>query len=221
MANERFTRDEVILALDVLYSSSSETVDAKSIDMKELSILLNDLPIYSKKGRRRSFRSPTGIAKQIKLMQSNIRTGKKDPNVGQLFFEIAFEFYDRREELHQIATAIRKNEQFFFSEFGGTNEDEGFPEGVLLGHLHCIIEKRDGSKVTLADHCEICDIKPDQYYWKCESLLQAHLLVPPVEISGEVKYKEDCFITVCPNCHAALHRIRPWHIRENCADILR
>lgn len=31
----------------------------------------------------------------------------------------------------------------------------------------------------------------------------------------------DKFITVCPTCHAALHRIRPWKSKHNCGEILR
>lgn len=46
MASASFTRDEVILALDVLYSSEQEKVSADSAEMADLSALLNRLPIH-------------------------------------------------------------------------------------------------------------------------------------------------------------------------------
>ena len=79
--------------------------------MERLSALLRRLPIHSNENRRDDFRNPTGITRQLKLMQSNLRTGKKDPNVGSIFFDIAFEFRNRHDELHHIADAIRKNER--------------------------------------------------------------------------------------------------------------
>lgn len=90
-----------------------------------------------------------------------------------------------------------------------------------MGHLHRLIEKRDGLRVKLSDHCDICNLKPELYYQSCGNLLQAHLTESPVELDGNKKYGEDMFITVCPTCHAVLHRIRPWRKKYNCGEILR
>lgn len=95
------------------------------------------------------------------------------------------------------------------------------PRGVLLGHLHRVIETRDGAKVKLADHCEICKMKPTLYYQPCGELLQAHLDISPAELNGSKKYGAEKFITVCPTCHTVLHRIRPWRTRDNMEEILR
>lgn len=189
--------------------------------MVELSELLNRLPINPTKNRRDDYRNPTGITRQLNLMQSSIKTGNRHPNVGAIFFDIAFEFENRQEELHEIAQAIHRNEQFFQVEYGNSCEDIGFPEGILLGHLHRVIEVRDGAKVKLADCCTICNMKPEIYYKPCGSLLQSHLTVPPAELDGGKKYGAKSFITVCPTCHAALHRIRPWTTKANRSDILR
>lgn len=220
MANESFTRDEVILALDVLYSSEKQRVSPDSEEMVDLSELLNRLPIHPTKNRRSNFRNATGITRQINLLRTSLSTGKHDPNVGVLFLDIAFEFENRRDELHRIAEAIRRNEPYFSSEYGNRQEDSGFPEGILLGHLHREIEARDGAKLELANHCEICSLKPELYYLPCGILLQPHLLISPTELDGKKKYGSEHFITVCPNCHAALHRIRPWRTKNNCGTIL-
>ena len=130
------------------------------------------------------------------------------------------EYEGKQEELQEIAQAIRKNESCFSSEYGNVLEDVGFPEGTLLGHLHRQLETRDGVRYKLSDHCEICNLKPEMYYRPCGNLLQAHLLEVPTELDGHKKYGTDKFITVCPTCHAVLHRIRPWRTIENCDSIL-
>ena len=221
MASASFTRDEVILALDVLYSSENGRVTADSDEIKELSLLLNRLPIHPAENRRADFRNNTGIVRQIMLYRSSCNTGKRDPNVGTQFFNVAFEYEDRIDELHSIAKAIRKNKEVFVSLFGSPLEDNGFPEGILLGHLHNIIEQRDGAKLELNDHCEICNSRPALCYRNVGPLLQNHLAVAPTLMDYSKKYRANSFLTVCPTCHAALHRYRPWLTKENCGDVLR
>lgn len=221
MASAGFTRDEVILALDGLYSSEKHRVSADSQAMIDLSSLLNRLPIHPMKDRRADFRSATGIAQQIGLYRASCSTGKRSPDVGGLFFDVAFEFEDRQNDLHSIAAAIRKNEPYFTWRFGSRAEDAGFPEGILLGHLHRLIETRDGATVPTAECCEVCSLKPELCYQSCGELLQKHLLVSPTETDGSRRYPANNFITVCPTCHAVLHRLRPWRTKENYGDMLR
>lgn len=221
MASASFTRDEVILALDVLYSSENGRVYEDSEEMADLSALLNRLPIHPVQGRRADFRNPHGFTNQINLFRTAMRTGNRSSNLGIKFVEIAMEFEGKLDELHEIAQAIRRNEECFSLEYGSISEDIGFPEGILLGHLHRVVEIRDGAKVQVADHCEICNMKPALYYQACGNMLQPHLVVEPIELDGMKKYPADKFITVCPTCHAALHRIRPWKSKHNCGEILR
>ena len=221
MASARFTRDEVILALDVFYSSENGKVTAASDEIKELSLILNRLPIHPVENRRANFRSNAGIARQIMLYRSSCNAGKRNPDVGALFFDVAFEYEDRVDELHSIAKAIRRNEELFVSLFGSPLEDDGFPEGILLGHLHNIIEQRDGTKSEIKDYCEICNSRPALCYRNAGQLLQNHLAVAPTLMDYSEKYTADSFLTVCPTCHAALHRYRPWLTKENCGDVLR
>lgn len=220
MANVAFTRDEAILTLDVLYNSGTPRLNSTSEQIAELSALLQKLPIYSYSFHGEPFRNETGISRQVYLFKSSLRTGVKDPNVGKLFFTVAFEYENKLDELHEVAQSIRRNLKYFDAEFGAAAETDGFPEGALLGHLHRLIESKYGDAIPTANKCSICEIEPDRLYKGCSGLLKNHLTVSPTQMDGGVKYSFESFITVCPNCHAALHRHRPWLNKENCGDLL-
>lgn len=220
MANASFTRDEVILALDVLYSSPDGKISVHSEKLEELCILLQELPIHPRENRRSDFRNISGVHSQLSGFKRSYGAAKKDPNVGALFYSIADEFADIPDRLHLIANCIHKNKLFFNSLFGMDTESEGFPEGVLLGHLHRKLERRDGKRIPLGDRCSVCQLQPESLYQPCGNLLEHHLIVDPVRLDGSKHYGADKFITVCPNCHAALHRFRPWLDKENCEALL-
>ena len=221
MANTKFSRDEAILTLDVLYYSGKK-LKRDSDTIEELSEILNLLPIHSKKNRRENFRNPSGVYKQIQSFARSYKKGIKDPNVGMMFYQVANEFSDRMEELHSIAIAIRKNRDLYSDfQFGCDQESYDFPEGALLGHLHRMVEMRDGSSIEPEDRCSICHIKLSEIYCHKRSLMSLHLTTPITEIDGNNKYKDVDFLTVCPNCHAALHQYRPWLSKDKAKDILK
>lgn len=221
MANASFTRDEVILALDVLYSTKDGRINKNSEAMAKLCKTLHELPIFSEAERPPIFRTESGVSNQLMLFKRSYKTGIKDPNLGIVFLQIAGEFENRKDELHQIAEAIRRNISCFDSTFGNQAESDGFPEGSLLGHLYRIVETRDSAKLTPDKRCEVCQIETDDIYPGCPSLMRLHLTIPVTALDGNKKYGANDFITVCPNCHAALHRRRPWLTKANCGDLLR
>lgn len=217
MANASFTRDEVILALDVLYSNSGITPKPESMKIQELAKVLHHLPIHPTETRKKDFRTPTGVQAQINRYQHRYAN-----MVGSMFYEIDAEFEGRHDELHAIASAIRGNVASFNKTiFGDPLENEGFPEGSLLGHLHRVVETRDSAMLIPGKRCEVCQIETDDIYPDCPSLMRLHLTVPVTALDGNKKYGANDFITVCPNCHAALHRRRPWLTKANCGELLR
>ena len=221
MANASFTRDEVILALDVLYCSGENRLNASSQEIVDLCALLHKLPIIPAVNRPPMFRTENGVSSQLMLFRRSYKTGIKEPNLGITFLQVAHEFENRRDELHQIAVAICRNLTSYDSTFGSPSERDGFPEGALLGHLHRVVETRDGAKLTPGKRCEICQIDTADIYPGCPSLMSMHLTVPVTALDGKKRYGASEFIAVCPNCHAALHRRRPWLTKENCGELLR
>ena len=65
MANTSFTRDEAILALDVLHFADKLRLNKESHEIAELSELLNELPIIPLSARRENFRSKGGVNGQL------------------------------------------------------------------------------------------------------------------------------------------------------------
>ena len=221
MSNIGFNRDEVILSLDALYSTDKKDFTAKSPEIKELCEILRGLPIHPEESRKKSdFRTHGGVYHQIIRFKKYYRSDQNTQEVGKTFFSVANEFEAQPERLHAIACSIRKNLPWFNSNFGADTESDGFPEGVLLGHLHRKIERRDGKRIPPAECCAVCQLQPELLYQPCGNLLEQHLVVDPVCLDGSKRYGADSFITVCPNCHAALHRFRPWLDKENCEALL-
>ena len=221
MANASFTRDEVILALDVLYSSGDQRLTAESRAITDLSELLNRLPIHAQSSRREIFRNPSGVLNQIISFRRSYEKGVKDKNVGAIFYEIADEYENRHNELHLISLAIQRNLDLYDNlSFGSDWETNGFPEGALLGHLHRIIEARDYNKVARDERCRICGIETNEVYNCNRNILTIHLLVPITDLDAHKRYGASDYITVCPNCHEALHAYRPWLGREDYEAIL-
>ena len=222
MANTSFTRDEAILALDVLCFTNELRLKKESKEIIELSELLNELPIIPISVRGEIFRNSNGIKNQLLKFKSSYSKKERDSHVGSIFYEIADEFDGRKDELHKIACAIRQNREFFkTATFGSEFEGRDFPEGALLFHLHRVLETRDSRKVARAERCEICHLNLSEVYKSAfGTFLQCHLTVPIIELDGSKHYAADDFITVCPNCHAVLHRHRPWLTKENAGKIL-
>ena len=117
MPNAKFTRDEVILALDVLFFSGEKHLGPDCSAIKDLCSLLQSLPIYSEESRPAVFRNESGVSKQIYSFTQSLKANRKDPNVGAEFYSVYGEFCECLQEIHEIANAIRRNLSFICSTF--------------------------------------------------------------------------------------------------------
>ena len=219
-----WTRDEVILGLDVLFSNQNVTLTPRHPAIIELSALLNRLPIIHEKSRNDTFRNPDGVSSQLSRFVWSLKYKDKHANIGQLFFDVYTEYKDDIDELHRIAQAIRRCESAIQSmQYSDAVEAEGFPEGAILSHMHRNTEARFTEKCGEAlTECEVCGIRPKGIYtgMSGSSILGKHLFVSQADFDPAAKLTAADFITVCPNCHRALHLTRPWRRRQDCESIL-
>lgn len=224
MAHVYFTRDEIILGLDVWYCSGEGRLNNHCPPIEQYSELLNQLPIHPLSAHREkyAFRNPRGVFEQLHRFDKSLNEGTKHKDVNSLFYEVWNMYGNRLDELHEIAEAIRRNAPYYEEfPFGNDIETSGFPEGALLGHLHRAIEIRDGGSFKRDTRCMICSIETESIYNGNLDLMENHLMTPLVKLDAKRRYKEEDFITVCPNCHAALHRYRPWLTFETSGLLLR
>jgi 5-methylcytosine-specific restriction protein A len=69
MANPDWTRDELILLLDLYMRIDGQAIAPTNSQVIELSSLLNGLPIHSLSVRDSDFRNPAGIAMKLRNLQ--------------------------------------------------------------------------------------------------------------------------------------------------------
>src|SRR5258708_4081328 len=110
MRNPKWHRDEIILALDLYFSPTRGSLDAKNPNIIELSKILNSLPLFYNKPDEEKFRNPNGVTLKLSnfLPFDPNYTGKGMTSGSKLDKEIFYEFQNKKDELRSIASEIRK-----------------------------------------------------------------------------------------------------------------
>jgi len=122
-----WTRDEVILGLDVLFSHNSKHLTMDSEAIIELSELLNGLPIIPITKRNDTFRNAAGVRRQLLTFEWSLRKDEKASHVGEIFYTVYSEYKDNKAEIKHIAQAIRRNRSLIQQlGFGISEETDGF-----------------------------------------------------------------------------------------------
>lgn len=223
--NPPWTRDEVILGLDVLFSMDTKNFSVENEAIIELSKLLNSLPLIPLSERDETFRNPAGVSNQLSRFWGSLKREGRRARVNALYYVVYEEFRDNLDDLKKIATAIRGNSPSTSLSFPVNSvEGQSFPEGKILFFLHHNIEYNQCMIVSEESKiCSICGFNPQTAYHLRETarFLDPHLLVPPQDMRPEMRFSGKDFITVCPNCHQVLHQYRPWRSRSQCEQILK
>ena len=223
--NPSWTRDEVILGIDVALNHSQESITPKSSFIIELSKLLNNLPIIPKEKRDSSFRNPVGVSGMLNKFLSMLAKPNQKFPVGKLFFDVYDDYYPNLLQLSATTDSIRRNyliirnnpSYILFS-------IPYFKEGIVLSVIHTLDDKKYVNKETdLAKSCDICGINPENIYSTEQSsfFLQSHYCIDPINYYPGDELKPCNYIKVCPNCHEILHLFRPWRTQETIETILR
>src|SRR5258708_9225964 len=110
MRNPKWHRDEIILALDLYFSTTRGSLDAKNPNIIELSKILNSLPLFYNKPEDEKFRNPNGGTLKLSnfLHFDPNYTGKGMTSGSKLDQEIFYEFQNIKDELRSIAYDITK-----------------------------------------------------------------------------------------------------------------
>lgn len=237
MKNPNWTRDELILALDLYFRVDINKTNARSQEVIELSSLLNRLPIHASNDRGEEFRNPSGVYMKMCnfLTLDPSYNGKGLGNFAIQDGLVWQEFADRKEELHQISKAIVAGITQVHSPVDdhelSVEKIEEFPEGRVLTKMH-FYRERNQTLVTRKKNkhleiygylaCEACGFDFEKAYGEHGSgFIECHHRLPLSMLAEPVKStKLEDLAIVCANCHRMLHRSRPWKTIEELKQIL-
>lgn len=220
MRQPAWTRDEIILALDVyLRNIRVRPITTANEDVMSLSRLLNELPIHSKEKRGLSFRNPDGVKMEVLnfISLDPQHSGKGLCNIGKQHEAVWGDFADQREYLHQVASAIVACHPLPFQySFRPDLDQMSFFEGSILYQYHRHIEiETDADRFEhLPRECSICGFVFGQAFGELgEGFIEFHYFRPPVEYENGLEVRDEDFGSVCSNCHRMLHRRRHWLVK--------
>lgn len=215
-----WTRDELILALDLYHSSPGARGNAKNAGVVELSELLQELPIHSPDLRPPNFRNANGVAMKLGnfLAYDPDYRGAGLLQGAQLEQDLWNEFAEDQAQLKQIALAIRENYPIVKHAEMQILNDEGVEEGGILLVLHKHYErdksiicrkKKEVFEKNMALRCEVCDFDFARIYGDLGSqFCECHHTKPVATMKHGEKTKLSDLSIVCANCHRMLHRTR-------------
>lgn len=221
MRNPNWTRDELILALDLYFNLDPSKIDKKNNEVIKLSKFLNELQIHTVRPDATKFRNSSGVSMKLnnfKRFDPNI-SGKGLVRGGRLEENIWEEFSEKREELRRIAEIIKltTNTKSITAIFD--DEESEFPEGQILYRRHkyrersskVVKEKKEEASKNDNLKCEVCGFDFFRAYGDLgKGYIECHHIIPISQYKQNDTTKIEDLALVCSNCHRMLHRKRPW-----------
>ena len=223
MHNPEWTRDELILGLDLYFQLTTKQLSRTNSGVIALSKLLNELPIHPAHTRDDRFRNPAGVSMELRgFLRFDSRYAGEGLRGAVLGETVWKEFSENRGQLRTTADAIRASyAELSSTDFCTTPPDEDvFAEGIILTRLHRLRERspvatrrkkekvhRDMGRLT----CEACGFDFLEVYGELgEGFAECHHLIPLSQLPGHRITRLADLSIVCANCHRMLHRSKKW-----------
>jgi 5-methylcytosine-specific restriction protein A len=215
--NPKWTRDEIVLALDLYFRCSGRIPSSNDSRVVELSALLRTLPYHREASKRPSFRNSDGVVFKLQNLRQ-VATGNGLGNVSSTDRIVWKEFGSNPQKTEDAATLIRDGLKMCEED---PPDDEEFPEGRVLTRLHKSRERnrRIRGKLIAARRrkgslcCEMCAYQSPLADKELEDAsFEAHHVVP-ISLSVRRNIKVSDMALLCANCHRLLHRmiaLRGW-----------
>lgn len=221
-----WTRDEIILACDLVWANGWRALDATRTEVHELSELLRQSPLHPLEGRPLKFRNPAGVGRKTSDIATRHPAYTGRPTRGnQMDQEVLHDFLEDPNAMHQVALNIKtliRDSALSYSELGvfeGFLEDEvEAREGRLLRTWQAKRErdpklrrqkiqqvKQRGEAVA----CSVCSFDFLVAYGdRGRDYIEVHHVLP-LHVSGETTTRLSDLALLCSNCHRMIHR-GPW-----------
>ena len=217
-----WTRDELILACDLLAANGWHELPDTDARVIELSNLLRTLPIYPVDRRAPTFRSPGSVRRKMTDIATRHPDSTRQPTNGnRLDRQVLDEFLAQPEVMHQSAEALRvaARSHGFDALPPVVLDDDGVPEGRLLARRHYVRERdpklrRKKLDEAFARHgcvaCEVCGFDFEATYGSRGARYAECHHVVPLHASGATTTRLADLAILCANCHRMIHRSDPW-----------
>ncbi|MEV4762548.1 HNH endonuclease [Micromonospora chokoriensis] len=228
LPNPDWTRDEIILACELVEANGWRQLDAHDDRVKSLSELLQSHGIH--RGRRNpDFRNPAGVA----LKTYNIVSDRSNGN--QLDKLVREEFRSKPEEMRALAARIRvllsRDGTELAMDLLEPDVDElSAREGGLALRAHFRRERdpklrrrklADAKRRGMPIACEACGFDFGRFYGeRGRDYIECHHRTP-LHVTGETETKLTDLALICSNCHRMIHRMRPWLTVEALAELVK
>jgi 5-methylcytosine-specific restriction enzyme A len=225
--NPAWSRDELIVALDLYFRVNPLHTSKSNPDIIEASRVLNQLDIHLNRPDAQRFRNANGVyMKLCNFLRFDPAVEAKGLTSGSRLEEhIWNEFASDRQRLQRVAQAIRntlKTTQTDAALAEALAEEEPIeaPEGRVLTRLHRVRE-RNPKLVRLKKEyaldvfgklsCEACTFDFLCFYGTHgDGYIECHHTKPISFLEPNEKTKLTELALVCSNCHRMLHRGARW-----------
>jgi len=234
--NPPWTRDELILALDLYLRHRSAPPGKQSREVAELSATLNALSVHLATSRNAVFRNTNGVYMKMMNFRSLDPLYTTEGKVGltrgnKLDAAVWSEFVHDPARLAAVAAAIRAAVSV---DPVANLEDDTVTEAVegrVLTRLHRIrerdrklVERRKAKalRTTGRLQCEACGFDFHARYGdRGRGFIECHHVRPVHTLASDgERTTEDDLALVCANCHRMIHASRPWAAVEELRTIL-
>jgi 5-methylcytosine-specific restriction enzyme A len=236
--NPTWSRDELILALDLYARFKGNPPGKGSSAVVELSNVLNEMGAQIA-NRASDFRNPNGVYMKVMNFRrfdpfyiSQDKRGLQ--RGGKLEQEVWDYFAENPNELANTAKTISQIVKQRQIPIPSQDEDDEFveaEEGRILTRLHrsrersreLIIRKKESS---LKEHgrlqCEACSFDFEATYGaRGSGFIEAHHTKPLHTLSPGNKTRLEDLALLCSNCHRMVHARRPWLTVEELKQTIR
>jgi 5-methylcytosine-specific restriction enzyme A len=221
--NPDWSRDEVILALDLYFRCAGSMPGPNDPRVVELSKILRALPLHKDAAKNDRFRNPAGVA--FKLQNIRQVASEQGLNHTSATDRAVWADYGKRpERVAELAALIREQAEGVDAvQVEELDEDEVFVEGRLLTAVHRERDRR-ARKMLLKKRqqlgrltCDVCGHGPKVSDPELAAAgFEAHHLLP-LATTGPTKTKLADLALLCAVCHRLIHRAM--HLRRGWVSV--
>lgn len=212
--NPPWTRDEIILALDLFFDEGMVALSDTHPKVIALSDQLRRFPGNEDRSSNPKFRNPAGVSFKLSNLAS-IATGRGFANGSSADRAVWSQFESRPQRVKDVAALIVKYAADVPLSADDGQDEEEFPEGRVFTGIHRRIERNRKLRIKLIRErretnllrCDAClAANPTDDSRLDDAIFDAHHLIP-LSAQGSTKTRLVDVALLCANCHRLIHRL--------------